>query len=143
MIWKQASFIPVGTTVRLRGHKSRPGLNGKKGTLIALYDRDTGACSIQLWHNNANISESDIVNVKPKNLVPLYVDDLTKFWLIRVYDSMTKEERLKASATMDKDCHVCGQCVEYMARSVEMGYTRLICHGCCVDRIDSFSQIMG
>ena len=42
-----SSTIPIGTTVQLRGHKSKPELNGQRGVVTG-FDASSGRCSVQL-----------------------------------------------------------------------------------------------
>jgi len=123
---KQASVIPCGTRVQIRGIKSRADLNGSRGVIVDAFNPASGRCVVKIDGTNGGTFA-----MKPVNIVPLVHNDrLIVESLIQVYDEMSNEERMRALEHMPADCHVCGGDEETDSPDAGTGYTRLICTVC-------------
>lgn len=140
MNWKQAALLPIGTSVKLRGLESRPQYNGEEGTITSLYDRDTGCCGVKLLSRHKLTVNTPTINVKPQHIIPQSINEACQYWLTKLYENMTSEERINTLLLMDKSCHVCEKDVSSMHTSALLGFTRLICRRCYMDNIQNVEE---
>ena len=140
MNWKQAALLPIGTSVKLRGLESSPQHNGEEGTITSLYDRDTGCCGIKPSGSHRLNVNTATIHVKPQHIIPLSINEACQYWLTKLYENMTNEERINTLLLMDKSCHLCEREVSSMHTSAFLGFTRLICGRCYMDNIQNAEE---